>query len=99
MSRRARAFAQRDRVRAQDARGEAPFVLDVRSAREPRSSRCPSSTYCSRTARHPHCRPAPNHRDILVSCKVGGRSAVACQSLAAAGVHQPRRRRIVGQAD
>ena len=67
----------------------APFVLDVRSAREAEIVSLPFVNLLQPHRRVTHIvDQLPTDRDILVSCKVGGRSAVACRSLAAAGVRR-----------
>ena len=67
--------------------GWAPFVLDVRSEREAEIVSLPFVDLVQPHRRVTHIiDQLPKDRDILVSCKVGGRSAVACKSLAAAGV-------------
>ena len=66
-----------------------PFVLDVRRPDETALGALP---FCDRT--QPHVRiheildELPKDRDILVYCKKGGRSAWACQRLAAEGFEQ-----------
>jgi adenylyltransferase/sulfurtransferase len=68
------------------AEGWAPFVLDVRGAREWdivhfswADGLIPHTEVAGRLAE------VPKDREILVHCKLGGRSSQACQSLAAAG--------------
>mmetsp|Transcript_20298 Transcript_20298/g.46526 ORF Transcript_20298/g.46526 Transcript_20298/m.46526 type:complete len:431 (-) Transcript_20298:247-1539(-) len=67
--------------------GWAPFVLDVRSEREAEIVSLPFVDLLQPHRRVGHIVDRlPTDRDILVSCKVGGRSSIACRSLAAAGV-------------
>jgi len=73
-------------VVARRAAGWAPYVLDVRSEAE---ARIASLAFTDRL--YPHSRvldlvdELPRDRDLLVVCKVGGRSAMVCEVLAAAG--------------
>lgn len=66
--------------------GWAPFVLDVRGAGE---AEIATLGFADRL--HPHSRvlelvdELPGDRDIVVHCKSGGRSAMACAALAGAG--------------
>jgi rhodanese-related sulfurtransferase len=66
--------------------GWKPYVLDVRSAAEAAAT---SFGFVDRLTPHTHVLglvgELPRDRDILVHCKAGGRSAMACQMLAAAG--------------
>ena len=68
------------------ATGWQPYVLDVRKASE---AEIVSLAFADRL--HPHDRiqeiiaELPKDRDILVHCKMGGRSAKACETLADAG--------------
>src|SRR4051794_8305796 len=70
-------------------RGEPPFILDVREPNEFQICRIPGSTLIPlgelprRLAELPHGAGAP---DIVVHCKMGGRSAKAVRQLLDAGV-------------
>ncbi|MGC6515976.1 MAG: rhodanese-like domain-containing protein [Myxococcota bacterium] len=66
--------------------GWAPFVLDVRGAQEAEVCRLAFADLL-----HPHHDVAsivdqlPQDRDIVVHCKMGGRSAMACETLSRLG--------------
>jgi adenylyltransferase/sulfurtransferase len=79
------------RISVQDAHtklneGWKPFVLDVR---RPAEAEIVTLAFANRL--HPHDQvqviadELPRDRDILVHCKMGGRSAMACEALAALG--------------
>lgn len=66
--------------------GWAPFVLDVRLPQEAEIATLPfSDLLCPHREVERVAAQLPRDQDILVYCKVGGRSAQACQKLAALG--------------
>lgn len=69
--------------------GWAPFVLDVRTPAEAEALALP---FTDLLQPHQHVLDVvaqlPQDRDILVFCKRGGRSRLACEALAAAGVNR-----------
>lgn len=71
------------------AQGWKPFVLDVR---RPAEAEIVSLDFANRL--HPHdqvqdiAEELPRDADILVHCKMGGRSAMACEALAAMGFNR-----------
>lgn len=66
--------------------GWAPFVLDVRLPQEADIVRLPfSDRLCPHREVERIASELPRDRDILVYCKVGGRSSQACQTLAGLG--------------
>lgn len=66
--------------------GWAPFVLDVRLPQEAEISKLPfSDLLCPHREVEKVAAQLPREQDILVYCKVGGRSAQACEKLAALG--------------
>lgn len=66
--------------------GWAPFVLDVRLPQEADIVRLPfSDRLCPHREVGAIASELPRDRDILVYCKVGGRSSQACQTLAGLG--------------
>lgn len=71
--------------------GWAPYVLDVRRPAEAEIVRL---SFADRLQPHSEvlaiAADLPRDRDILVHCKMGGRSATACQSLADAGFDPKR---------
>lgn len=68
------------------ADGWTPYVLDVRLPQEADIVRLPfSDRLCPHREVVRIAAELPRDRDILVYCKVGGRSAQACQALAALG--------------
>ncbi len=80
-----------DRISVQDAKvkldeGWKPFVLDVR---KPHEVEIVSLDFVDLTQPHESVLEIVNHlpkdRDILIHCKMGGRSAKACTALAEAG--------------
>ena len=79
------------RVSVADARqaladGWTPYVLDVRLPQEADIVRLPfSDRLCPHREVGAIAAELPRDRDILVYCKVGGRSAQACEALAALG--------------
>jgi len=79
------------RVSVADARralegGWTPYVLDVRLPQEADIVRLPfSDKLCPHREVEAIASELPRDRDILVYCKVGGRSAQACQKLAELG--------------
>lgn len=73
-------------VQAARAAGWAPFVLDVRSAAEAAIVRFPwADALIPHTEVAARAAELPTGREILVHCKLGGRSAQACKALAEAG--------------
>jgi len=80
-------LAARDRL----AGGWKPYVLDVRGANE---AEIVKFTWADRLQPHGEVRAIaddlPRDRDILVHCKMGGRSAKACTALAEAGFASDR---------
>jgi adenylyltransferase/sulfurtransferase len=81
-----------ERVSVKEARrkfeedGWAPFVLDVRLPQEAEIAQLPfSDLLCPHREVERVAAQLPRDQDILVYCKVGGRSAQACQKLAALG--------------
>jgi adenylyltransferase/sulfurtransferase len=68
-------------------RGWAPFVLDVRLPQEADIVRLPfTDRLCPHREVDGIAAELPQDQDILVYCKMGGRSAQACEALEAAGV-------------
>ncbi len=74
------------KARAKFEQGWAPFVLDVRLPQEAEIAQLPfSDLLCPHRQVEEVTAQLPRDQDILVYCKVGGRSAHACETLAALG--------------
>ena len=77
-----------DELKARIDRGDRPFILDVREPNEFQICRIPGSTLIplgELPKRLGEVRAATDRRDIVVHCKMGGRSAKAVRQLLDAG--------------